>query len=341
MKKTADKLRHGGDILKKLAAILCFYIIIILLVPYIFICVLTGVPKEEKQAAKSEPIDTITTFVSSSGEVREINFSEYLKGVVAAEMPASFNEEALKAQAVAARSYILTRMQGYKRDGTPPEHNGAMTCDNPSHCKAWSSEDKLRTQWGSDFDTYYNKISSCVDDTAGVVMTYNGNLVNAVFHSTSSGATENAKDVWGGDVPYLVSVQSPGDELSPKYSDTVTVGTDEYKNKITQAYPEAVFDDGELIRNIKRSDAGGIITLETGGVTVKATQFRTMFSLRSTNIEFSYDENSITMSTKGNGHGVGMSQYGANYLAGTGMGYEDILKTYYTGVSVGAFKGTI
>lgn len=327
--------------MKKLAVILCFYIVAILLVPYMIVRLLTVVPKTETASGRGEPIEAITTYAWATGEVSEINFGEYLKGVVAAEMPASFNEEALKAQAVAARSYILTRLQGYKRDGTPAEHNGAMTCDNPDHCKAWTPTDKLREQWGGDFDMYWNKISSCVEQTAGVVMTYDGALVNAVFHSTSSGSTESAKDVWGGDVPYLVSVQSQGDELSPKYSDSVTMSIEEYKNKILDEYPEAAWDGGELITNITRSSAGGIITLETGGVTIKATQFRTMFSLRSTNIEFSYDEDSITMSTKGNGHGVGMSQYGANYLASTGMGYEDILKTYYTGVDVGVFEGMI
>ena len=116
---------------------------------------------------------------------------------------------------------------------------------------------------------------------------------------------------------------------------------EEFKNKVLAAYPEAVWDDGELVRDITRSEAGGITTLVTGGVTIKGTQWRTMFGLRSTNVDFSYEGDTVTMHTKGNGHGVGMSQYGANYLAGTGMGYADILKKYYTGVEVGAFTGTI
>ena len=328
--------------------LLGLYILIILFIPYILVTALKGVPQggdtkspKAEKASAAEPIETISVFRSDTGEVTDMPFGEYLKGVVAAEMPASFNDEALKAQAVAARSYTLTRMQGYKRDGTPPEHNGAMTCTDSTHCKAWLSEETLRKQWGASYDTYWKKISDCVDATMGVVMTYDGNLVNAVFHSTSSGTTENAKDVWGGNVPYLVSVQSEGEELSPKYEDSVTLTIDEFKNKVLAAYPEAVWDDGELIRDITRSEAGGITTLVTGGVTIKGTQWRTMFGLRSTNVDFSYEGDTVTMHTKGNGHGVGMSQYGANYLAGTGMGYADILKKYYTGVEVGAFTGTI
>ena len=323
-------------------------ILIILFIPYILVTALKGIPQggdtsspEAEKTSAAEPLETISVFRSDTGEVTDMPFGEYIKGVVAAEMPASFHDEALKAQAVAARSYTLTRMQGYKRDGTPAEHNGAMTCTDSTHCKAWLSEDALRAQWGADYDTYWKKISDCVDATMGVVMTYDGNLVNAVFHSTSSGATENAKDVWGGNIPYLVSVQSEGEELSPKYEDSVTMTIEEFKNKVLAAYPEAVWDDGELIRNIARSEAGGITTLVTGGVTIKGTQWRTMFGLRSTNVDFSYEGDTVTMHTKGNGHGVGMSQYGANYLAGTGMGYADILKKYYTGVEVGAFTGTI
>ncbi len=326
--------------MKRFLFISVFYICIILFIPYVIVRFSSAQQKNTASAA-SEPIEKITTCISSTGEVREIDFCEYLKGVVSAEMPASFHEEALKAQAVAARSYILTRMQGYKRDGTPPEHNGAMTCDDPSHCKAWTSTEKLKEQWGDSFDFYWDKISSCTEQTKGIVMTYDGKLVNAVFHSTSSGFTESAKDVWGGDIPYLVSVKSEGDSLSPKYNDSVTFSIDEYKNKIMQNFPDASFEGRELIETINRSEAGGITTIVTGGVSIKAAQFRNIFSLRSANIEFSYDENNITMTTKGNGHGVGMSQYGANYLAATGMKYEDILKTYYTGVEVETFEGKL
>ncbi len=321
--------------MKKILSVTLLFVLIILFIPYGVVYLLSSKPGASQISHASEALDTITAYSTHTDSVSEVDFGEYLKGVVAAEMPASFGEEALKAQAVAARSYIIRRMQGYERDGTPDFHKGAMTCDDPAHCKAHLSEDKLRAQWGENYDEYMDKISACVEATKGIVMTYDGEIVNAVFHSTSSGSTENAKDVWGGDVAYLVSVKSEGDELSPKFDGEVSISKDEFKNKIMSVYPEANWtDESEPVESIARSDAGGIITLTTGGVKLKGSELRELFSLRSTNIEFSYDENNVIMSTKGNGHGVGMSQYGANYLASTGMGYEAILKTYYTGVEV-------
>ena len=317
--------------MKKILLLLMLYTIIILGLPLLITTILHPKP----QSTSAEPIDTITTFVALEDKVVEMDFSTYLKGVVAAEMPASFHTEALRAQAVAARSYTLRKMADYKRDGNPNVHKGADTCTDPNHCKAWISDTELHARWGTDYDANMQKIAASVEDTAGIVMTYEGALVNAVFHSTSSGQTENAKDVWGGDVPYLVSVVSYGDELSPRYSSDLTISAAEYKSKLTAAYPDAHFADGDtLVREILRSQAGGIKELTTGGITLTGNQFRELFGLRSTNIQFTQSSTSITMAVTGNGHGVGMSQYGANYLASQGKTYEEILKTYYSGVNV-------
>lgn len=323
--------------MKKILIIICFFIFIMLFIPYITVKIAS--PKNENV---SGPAESISVYISDSGDVIDMDFEEYIKGVVASEMPASFHEEALKAQAVAARSYTLRRMQIYEQSGTPEEHNGALTCDNPAHCKAYSSDEKLRSVWGDKFDEYNKKISACVEATRSVIMTYNGEIVNAVFHSTSSGNTESAKDVWGGDVAYLVSVKSEGDTLSPRYEDEVSFTIDEYKQKVSDAYADAAWDgEGEIIQDIIRSDAGGIISLKTGGITIKGSDFRTLFGLRSTNAEFLYSPDKITIHTKGYGHGVGMSQYGANYLAQTGMSYEQILKSYYSGVEITDYYGNI
>lgn len=319
--------------MKKLFFIILFFVLLILFVPYCTVLLLS--PPPPTPSPTGEFARKITAYSTESDSVSEVDFEQYLKGVVAAEMPASFCDEALKAQAVAARSYILRRMQGYERDGAPAEHKGAMTCDDPSHCKAYLSDSRLRAQWGDEYDNYMKKISDCVDATSGIIMTYDGEIVNAVFHSTSSGSTENAKDVWGGDVSYLVSVKSEGDELSPRFDGEAVVSREEFKSKISAAHSNAHWNDGqELIDDIIRSDAGGIISLCAGGIKLRGSELRTIFSLRSANIEFSYDNDSVIMRTKGNGHGVGMSQYGANYLASTGMDYESILKTYYTGVEL-------
>ncbi len=320
--------------MKKILFLFLIYTLTVLGIPLLIVSLSHRAPATENK----EPIQTISTYVAATDEVLELDFNTYLKGVVAAEMPASFHPEALRAQAVAARSYILRRMEGYLRDGPPEAHKGAYACTDSAHCNAWKSEDELRAQWGADYETNMQKISTSVDDTAGIVLTYNGEPVNAVFHSTSSGQTENAKDVWGSEVDYLVSVASYGDTLSPRYSSTLTLSAEDYKTKLLAVYPEAHFADGEpLIGEILRSQAGGIKEITSGGITLSGTHFRNLYGLRSTNIQFTQSASSITMSVTGSGHGVGMSQYGANYLASQGKTYEEILKTYYSGVTVGLY----
>ena len=287
--------------------------------------------KYQKPAPESE--ETVSVYISQEDKVVTMNEMQYLKEVVAAEMPASFEIEALKAQAVAARSYLVSRRNAYKISGTPEEHKGAEICTDPTHCKAWISEEKRRESWGTDADKNWDKISKAVSETAGEVITYNGEVISAVFHSTSSGKTESSKDVWGGDRPYLVSVESYGDTLSPKYKSEKEITVDEFK-KIAEANIEGVDFSKGIIGNIARSDAGGILTVEIGGVPVKGTVFRKIYDLRSTNAEITASKNTVKFDVKGFGHGVGMSQYGANYLASQGKGYEEILKTYYTGVEI-------
>lgn len=321
--------------MKKLAMILFIYTLIVLGLPLLIVSVTHRLPKP---ISDGEPLQSITTYNASTGEVVEINFSDYLKGVVAAEMPANFHSEALRAQAIAARSFILYRREEYQASGTPESHHGALVCTDSAHCKAWKSEDELHADWGQDYNVHMQKIADAVDGTAGIVLTYNGELVNAVFHSTSAGQTENAADVWGGEVAYLVSVPSYGDELSPRYNSSLTLNADEYKKKLQSVYPEAVFPEGSaLVDEILRSPAGGIKQITTGGVTLSGMHFRNLYGLQSTNIQFTQSASAITMEVKGNGHGVGMSQYGANFLANQGKSCEEILKSYYSGVTIGPY----
>jgi len=273
--------------------------------------------------------DIIKVYVVSEDSVREMNREQYLKEVVSAEMPVEFNIEALKAQAVAARTYLKSREKK-----SFEEHKGAVICTDYKHCKAWMSEKERKGQWKPEkSDEYWKRISQCVDETKDKYIVYNGEVIEALFHSTSSGYTENASDVWGKSVPYLVSVKSEGEELSPRYKSQKTVSKEEFKNKISENFENTDWS-GDLFCDIVRSEAGGIKTLKTGGVTVTGVQLRTIFELRSTNIEITEEGENIIFDVTGNGHGVGMSQYGANYLASTGMGYEDILKHYYTGTQI-------
>lgn len=276
---------------------------------------------------------TVSVYIKKEDKVAQMNESQYLKEVVSAEMPASFELEALKAQAVAARSYLRSRQNAYKTAGTPEAHKGADMCTDPTHCKAWISEKERRESWGADAGENWDKISRAVDETKGEVITYNGEVISAVFHSTSSGKTESSKDVWGGERPYLVSVESPGDELSPKYKSEKEMALSEFE-KIAKKNIEGVDFSKGIIGDIARSDAGGILTIEIGGAAVKGTDFRKFYDLRSTNVKITVDGKKVRFDVTGFGHGVGMSQYGANYLAGQGKTYEEILKTYYTGVEI-------
>lgn len=278
--------------------------------------------------------DTISVYIKEEDRVCDMNINQYLKEVVSAEMPAEFNSEALRAQAIAARTYLINRMRAYQKSQTPPEHKGAYICTDATHCKAWISEEKRRELWGKEkSDLYWDKISNAVDSTGKLILTYNNEPISAVFHSTSSGFTENAKDVWGGEAAYLVSVKSEGDTASPKYSSEKEITIDEFK-RIAEENISGVNWDNQLIGDIVRSDAGGIKTIAVGGIAVKGTDFRFMYDLRSTNIEFEITDSTVKMKVLGYGHGVGMSQYGANYLAENGSNFEDILKTYYTGVEL-------
>lgn len=287
--------------------------------------------KYKKPVAENEKI--VSVYVAQEDKVIDMAESQYLKEVVSAEMPASFEFEALKAQAVAARSYLVARQNAYKVSGPPAEHKGADICTDPTHCKAWISEEKRRESWGADADKNWDKISRAVEETKGEVITYNGEVISAVFHSTSSGKTESSKDVWGGDRPYLVSVESYGDTLSPKYKSEKEISLKEFK-KIAEENIEGVDFSKGIIGNIARSEAGGILTVEVGGATVKGTVFRKIYDLRSTNVEITIDKDKVKFDVTGFGHGVGMSQYGANYLASQGKDYKEILKTYYTGVEI-------
>ena len=310
--------------MKKILAAVIYITFITVLLPMIIILISDKIYTDEKK-------EYISIYVSDENRVEKMNVSQYLKEVTAAEMPADFNIEALKAQAVAARTYMRYKI---KAGGNPEEHKDAPLCTDYHHCKAWMSEKDRRSSWDEDKrDEYWGKISRAVDETAGQIMVYDGKPINAVFHSTSSGMTENAKDVWGGDIPYLVSVESRGDELSPKYSSEYCCTSEEFKNKIFENV-QAANEESEPYSDIIRSDAGGIISICVYGAQIKGTEFRKIFDLRSTNVTLENDGSTIKMSVKGYGHGVGMSQYGANYLAGEGLGYKDILEKYYTGAQL-------
>ncbi len=265
---------------------------------------------------------TVSVFDKTRGEITEYDLEEYLVGVVSAEMPASYETEALKAQAVAARSYILSR-EGYKN----PDHQGADVCTDPSHCKAYLSEAEADKKWGKDWSKkYLGKIKEAVNATKGEYIAYGGEAAVACFSAASSGKTEDAEDVWGTETPYLKSVESPGDLTYKDFTATVSVPIEEFREKLgvtSSAVGEASYTKG-----------GSVKTINIGDKSFLGTDLRSLFNLNSANFELKVDEKNAVFTSKGKGHGVGMSQYGANQMALNGKNYTEILLHYYSNVTI-------
>lgn len=279
--------------------------------------------------------EKISIFNIKTNKVEQLDTMQYICGVVAAEMPIEFNSEALKAQAVDAYTYALRRIN-MEKQSPDPAFKGALLSTDPNVCCAYISTDELKTKWGANFDMNVKKITDAVKEVFGKAMYYNDEPIAAVFYSISSGITENAKDVWGSDVAYLRGVESPGDKLAPGYLSKVTVKQDDFKTKITQKFKDIKLTAApdKWITEITRSNAGGVLSCKVGDVLVTGAQMREIFGLRSTNFEVSFANKVFNFSVKGYGHGVGLSQYGADYMARQGKKWDEILKWYYVGIEI-------
>lgn len=277
----------------------------------------------------------ITVRVLMGGDVKELALDDYLFGVVAAEMPASFEPEALKAQAVAARTYTLYQLQ------IGGAHENADVCTDSTCCSAYSSPEELEIKWGEDAGEYAQKIWNAVSGTSGEVLFYDGKLIDAVFHSSSSEETQSALEVWGSDVAYLQCVPTYGEEESTRFYGQAVFTQDDFKSLFLDAFPQADFSGPaeDWLGNIAYNDAGAVDSCRIGDVAVSGVTVRRLFSLQSTRFDYMVDNGNIILSTEGYGHGVGMSQYGANAMAKDSYDYIDILTHYYTGVQVSQIEG--
>lgn len=274
--------------------------------------------------------------VRIGGEVREMDMGTYLVGVVRAEMPAVFEEEALKAQAVAARTYTLYKMA----HGGSPNHPDADACDDINCCKAFMDEAAAAMSWGEGAAVYEEKIRAAVRSTDGECILYDGKPVLAVFHSSASGETLDAAEVWSESLPYLKSVSTPEDsETVPNYRSSASFTISALKAILKTALPEAALDGNpsDWFTNIRQKTTGAVTALDVGGVEVSGNKLRSVLGLRSPCFTIAFEGDSVVFSVTGYGHGVGMSQYGANVLAGDGMDYRDILAWYYTDTIVGVY----
>ena len=280
----------------------------------------------------------ISVYIESEGKIKEMELEEYVTGVVAAEMPAEFAFEALKAQAVAARTYAYGRLKGIYKD-KDDIHTYADICTDSTHCQAWVGKEEAIERWDSpSADEYWNKIKKAVEETEEIVILYRGIIANPVFHSNSGGKTENAEEAWDVDpVDYLKSVISEGEEASPSFKTISKISVTEFYNTLKECYPNIKVNQNNIFEDMKileRTQSERIKTIKIGNVEIKGTDFRKIFSLSSTNFELNNKDGMIEIITYGNGHGVGMSQWGANSLAKNGETWEKIIKYYYLGVEL-------
>ncbi|HEX2926563.1 MAG TPA: stage II sporulation protein D [Ruminiclostridium sp.] len=293
---------------------------------------------ESNSSVKQNNAVTINVYITNQKKTVKMYLEDYIKGVLAAEMPAEFDIEALKAQAVAARTYALGR--AVKLYASAGVHDDADVCTDPGHCQAWISKDTAMKRWGllSSFK-YWSKITKAVNDTKGQVIEYNKVLINPLFHSNSGGHTENVEDVWDGtSEPYLRGVKSPGEDTFREYETTVELPGSEMIETLKKNNPKIHIDGKDLFSNIRierYSSGNRVMDMKIGNLNVKGTDFRKMFNLKSTNFKIKrLSDGKIAITTYGYGHGVGMSQCGANYMAQKGSSYEEILKYYYKGVQI-------
>ena len=296
-----------------------------------------GVEKADKDGGYILPHGYIKIYDTRSQQVKEMALEEYVKGVVAAEMPAEFHIEALKAQAVASRTYAISRTINYP-DGHP-DHIEAPLCTG-IHCQAYLNLDELASLHADDWTKkYWPKIEEAVNMTKGQVIYYKGEITEPLYHSTSGGMTEDSLDVFAVDIPYLKAVPSPHEEEAPKFKGIVTITGDEFIKKLNGKYPGSNITKenvSEKIKLVEKTQSGRIKKLAVDGTIINGREIRELFELNSTNFTISYNPktNIVDIETIGYGHGVGMSQWGANGMAKKGKTYEEILKHFYVGVEI-------
>ena len=300
--------------MKKLVALT----LLVIIVPFLFVKIFI---KTDNIKFKYVTNNMIRVKDEKTNQIKEIPFEDYIKGVVAGEMPVTFEKEALKAQAVASRSYAMYQMTNTK----DKEYDVVNTTTN----QVYLTDEKLKENWKDEYPQKINKIKEAIIETKGEYLTYQGNIVNAMFFSTSVGKTENSEEVFVSALPYLRSVDSKWDESSPVYEDTYTFTLKDFYQKLNLPYNENL-----KIEILEKTVTGRIRKLKINEQEMKGRDFQNKLSLRSNYFEIIQDKEKITINTKGFGHGVGMSQYGANGMAKEGYTYDEILKHYYKGVEI-------
>ena len=283
---------------------------------------LADAPTEDEPKVRLVALKTEDAVVS-------VDEDTYLTAVVLSEMPASFEPEALAAQAVAARTFLA-------RQRLAGKHTDCDVCADSACCQAWSSEDALEAKYGAELPQYWDKASAAVTETAGEILTYDGAPIEAVYFSCSGGSTEAAVAVWGTDVPYLQAVESPGEQDALRYESEAVFRADELRTILSKAAPDISLDGplDEWFGEPVLTAGGGVASIRIGGVEFTGTQLRSLLGLNSTRFTVTCGDGEVVFRVYGFGHRVGMSQYGANTMAKLGFDYRAILQYYYRGAKI-------
>ena len=269
------------------------------------------------------PQKSVSVPVRTEDGITMMDLNEYLTGVVLAEMPVSFEQEALKAQAVVARTYTLRAQAGKQKHGEAP------VCTDATCCQGYWEPEEYLTAGGK--TEGLEKIRNAVIGTSGYVLTYGGELIEATYFSCSGGRTEDALAVWGTEVPYLKSVESPGEENAVHYTDRVYFTASELEQKLSITFPE---NRDSWTGGVTYTAGGGVASIRIGDKSFNGTELRKLLGLRSTAFRIRAEDDGLTFETRGYGHRVGMSQYGADAMALDGHTYEEILAHYYPGTQL-------
>ncbi len=295
--------------------------------------------KEESNSSLNKIIDSDGYFDIlnlQTGKIEHVSEKDYVIGAVCAEMPPTFHPEALKAQAVSAHTYAL-KMKKEQQKKPDPELKGADFSADPINWKKYVTKEIAQKKFGDKFEQYWGKIVSAVNDVTDIVMLYDDEPIIAAYHAISSGITESAHIIWGGDAPYLKATESYGDNLAPNYETKVCISADKAKRILTQNYPDLKLPSSpsKWFNDVTRSASGSVLNVNLENSDIPGTKIRTLFDLRSANFVVNYDSenNNFEFTVKGYGHDIGLSQYGADYMAQNGSDFKEILNHYYADIS--------
>ena len=326
----------GYFVLKKILYYAIFVVILIITMPIVF----TNQFNKTEEVVSNEVVEEkfdygdynkIKLLHTETGEIEELDLDTYLYGVVASEMPASFELEALKAQAIVARTYTVYQMKNADK------HENADLCDSSLCCQAWISKENRLARWEDNVkEEYWNKIVQAVNETKGKLVLYQGEPINALFHSNSGGSTELSLNVWGGNFPYFQTVETVGEENYSSYNSEVEISKDDFVKIMLEKYSnfQIDFEKGDCIKIIEYTDSKRIKKMKIGNIEISGVEARSLFKLKSAKFNFEITENNIKFTVIGYGHGVGLSQCGSDTLAKQGKTCDEIIKYYYKDVEV-------